>query len=58
MFFILVFSNNLFVALGKGGRMPAEVAAWGPFGFFFAIGLLLLWLRSTNRDIRIPKLFG
>ncbi len=58
LFFLLIFSNNLFIALGKGGRIPAEIAAWGPFGFFFVVGLFLLWLRSTNRDIRIPKLLG
>ncbi|MDD5201211.1 MAG: LptF/LptG family permease [Terrimicrobiaceae bacterium] len=57
-FFLLVFTNNLFIALGKGGRIPADVAAWAPFGFFFAVGLVLLWMRSTNRDIRIPGLFG
>jgi len=58
LFFLLVFGNNLFIALGKGGRIPAEVAAWGPFGFFFVVGVILLWMRSTNREIRIPKLFG
>ncbi|HEY8900347.1 MAG TPA: LptF/LptG family permease [Chthoniobacterales bacterium] len=58
LFFGLVFANNLFIALGKGGRIPSDIAAWAPFGVFFVIGLILLWMRSTNRDIAIPKLFG
>lgn len=54
LFFSLVFVSSLFVALGKGGRISPGVAAWGPMVFFFLIGLSLLWLRSTNRDL--PKL--
>lgn len=54
LFFALVFMSSLFIALGKGQRIPPFVAAWGPVIFFFLIGLALLWFRSTNRDI--PKL--
>lgn len=54
LFFSLVFLSSLFIALGKGGRVPPVVAAWGPIVFFFFIGLGLLWFRSTNRDL--PKL--
>lgn len=54
LFFSLVFASSLFIALGKGSRVPPFVAAWGPLLFFFAIGLFLLWFRSTNRDL--PKL--
>ena len=54
LFFLLVFLSMLFVALGKGSRIPPVVAAWGPLLAFFAIGLFLLWYRSTNRDL--PKL--
>lgn len=53
LFFSLVFLSSLFVALGKGGRVTPFTAAWGPLLFFFGIGLFLLWLRSTNRDV--PK---
>lgn len=53
LFFSLVFVSSLFVALGKGSRVPAVVAAWGPLVAFFLIGLWLLWYRSTNRDL--PK---
>ena len=54
LFFSLVFTSSLFVALGKGQRLPPFVAAWVPVIFFFAIGLVLLWYRSTNREL--PKL--
>ncbi|MEI6494055.1 MAG: LptF/LptG family permease [Verrucomicrobiota bacterium] len=54
LFFLLVFLSMLFIALGKGSRLPPVVAAWGPLAAFFVIGLLLLWYRSTNRDL--PKL--
>ena len=54
LFFSLVFVSMLFIALGKGSRLPPVVAAWGPLAAFFGIGLLLLWYRSTNRDL--PKL--
>jgi Predicted permeases len=58
LFFLLVFVSSLFIALGKGGRLPPVVAAWAPLVFFTIIGCVLLWFRSSNRDIPIPKLFG
>jgi LPS export ABC transporter permease LptG len=54
LFFSLVFVSSLFIALGKGGRVSPFTAAWMPIIVFFCIGLLLLWFRSTNRDL--PKL--
>jgi lipopolysaccharide export LptBFGC system permease protein LptF len=54
MFFSLVFFSSLFIALGKGGRVTPFTAAWGPMIAFFLVGLLLLWMRSTNREM--PKL--
>jgi lipopolysaccharide export system permease protein len=59
LFFLLVFFSSLFVALGKGARVPPAVAAWGPLAVFFLIGLILLWLRTTNRELpkfRLPGL--
>ena len=47
----LLLSTYLFLALGKGWRMNAIASAWIPNAFFFAIGLLLLYFRSTNRDL-------
>jgi lipopolysaccharide export LptBFGC system permease protein LptF len=58
LFFLLVFTTNLFLALGKGGRVPPVVAAWGPMAAFFLAGLYLLWLRSTNRDLPKPRIPG
>jgi lipopolysaccharide export LptBFGC system permease protein LptF len=58
LFFLLFLTGNVLVAFAKGYRIDAFVAVWTPYAFFFAVGLVLLWLRSTNRDIRIPKLFG
>ena len=57
LFFSLVFVSSLFIAFGKGNRIPPVAAAWGPLVVYFGIGLWLLWYRSTNRDLpkfRIP----
>lgn len=53
LFFALVFFSNLFIALGKGNRISPVMAAWGPLVVFFCVGFVLLWFRSTNRDL--PK---
>jgi LPS export ABC transporter permease LptG len=58
LFFSLVFMSSLFIALGKGGRLSPFVAAWGPLIVFMAIGLFLLWLRSTNRELSRVKIPG
>lgn len=54
LFFALIFFSSLFIALGKGNRISPVVAAWGPLVAFLGIGCLLLWYRSTNRDL--PKI--
>ncbi len=51
IFFAMIFLNNLFLALGKGARLPAFAAAWGPDLLFGAVGAFLLYLRSTNREM-------
>ena len=58
LFFALVFMSSLFIAFGKGGRISPVVAAWLPLLIFFLIGLGLLWMRSTNRDLPQLKLPG
>jgi len=58
LFFSLVFVSSLFIAFGKGSRIPPEVAAWGPLVVYFGIGLWLLWYRSTNRDLPKFKIPG
>lgn len=50
-FVALLFSSNLFLALGKGYRSPAWVAAWGPMILFAAIGVFLLRRKSSGRDL-------
>ena len=56
MFFSLVFVSLVFIALGKGNRVSPAVAAWGPMFAFFLIGLFMLWMKSTNRDMRKLKI--
>jgi lipopolysaccharide export system permease protein len=59
---VIVFSMNflthLFLALGEGNRIPAWLAAWTPNLLFAAIGLYLLYLRSTNRESWNFHVFG
>jgi len=54
LFFGLILLRYLFLAFGKGSRLDPALAAWLPNVFFFAVGLILLYYRSTNRDL--PKL--
>jgi len=51
LFFFLILGSSLFLALGKGYRINATVAGWAPVLFFAAIGAVLLWMRSTNREL-------
>lgn len=51
IFFGMIFLDKLFLALGKGGRIPAPIAAWGPNAIFAIVGFFLLYMRSTNRDM-------
>lgn len=51
LFFLLILGSSLFLALGKGYRIDALLAAWGPVVFFGGIGLLMIWMRSTNREV-------
>ena len=59
---IIVFSMNfvvhLFLALGEGARIPDWAAAWIPNLLFGALGLVLLYYRSTNREPPRLNLFG
>jgi len=51
IFFGMIFATNLFLALGKGGRVSPWLAAWAPNIFIGVIGLVLLYYRATNRDL-------
>ena len=48
--------DKLFLALGKGDRISAQAAAWSADVIFASIGVFLLYLRSTNRDLPQLKL--
>jgi lipopolysaccharide export LptBFGC system permease protein LptF len=54
LFVATILVRGFLLALGKGARLDPYVAAWLPNAFFFSVGLVLLWFRSTNRDL--PKL--
>jgi lipopolysaccharide export system permease protein len=56
LFFLLILGSSLFLALGKGYRLNAEVAVWAPVVFFALVGVFLVWMRSTNREL--PNLLG
>jgi LPS export ABC transporter permease LptG len=56
IFFGMVFMTNLFLALGKGDRVTPWTAAWVPNIFLGVLGLILLWMRNSNRDV--PRLFS
>jgi lipopolysaccharide export LptBFGC system permease protein LptF len=49
--FSMYFLTQLFLALGKGYRVSPFVAALTPNLIFLLIGLYLLRLRATNRDM-------
>jgi lipopolysaccharide export system permease protein len=53
IFFAMILLRYLFLALGKGSRVDPFVAAWLPNAAFLALGFLMLYIRSTNRDL--PK---
>jgi lipopolysaccharide export system permease protein len=56
IFFVMILVRYLFLALGKGGRLDPLVAAWLPNAAFLAVGLLMLYVRSANREL--PRLFA
>lgn len=50
--FAMNFLTHLFLALGEGDRIAPWAAAWTPNILFASVGLVLLYLRSSNRDAR------
>ena len=51
IFFAMMLTRYLFLALGKGDRINPTWGTWIPDAVFGTIGLILLWFRSTNRDL-------
>lgn len=49
----LLLSTYFFLALGKGHRISPIVAAWFPNAFFLLIGLILLYFRGSNRELKL-----
>jgi lipopolysaccharide export LptBFGC system permease protein LptF len=47
----MIFATNLFLALAKAARVSPWLAAWAPIGFIGLIGVVLLYYRSTNREL-------
>lgn len=56
IFFGMVFLTDLFLALGKGARVSPWTAAWTPNLLIGIIGIFLLWMRNSNREV--PHLFA
>ena len=56
IFAAMGFIEKLFLALGKGDRIPAIVAAWSSDIVFALVGCFLLYLRSNNRELPRLKL--
>jgi lipopolysaccharide export LptBFGC system permease protein LptF len=54
IFFGMIFVNDLFLNLGKGGHLPPQVAPWIPNAIFGLVGGLMLYLRSQNKEL--PKI--
>jgi lipopolysaccharide export LptBFGC system permease protein LptF len=50
--FAMNFLTHLFLALGEGDRIAPWIAGWMPNVVFAAIGLALLYFRSSNRELR------
>ena len=50
LFFLMILSSSLFLALGKGGRINPDLAAWLPVAIFGGIGIFMIWMRTTNRE--------
>ena len=49
--FTMNFLTHLFLALGEGDRVSPFAAAWTPNLIFLVVGLYLLRLRATNREV-------
>jgi lipopolysaccharide export system permease protein len=53
-FVSLFFLNDFFLALGRGGHVTPQVAAWSPTVTLGLIGMVILYFRSSNREF--PRL--
>lgn len=51
LFFFMVLGSSVFLAFGKGDRIGPEFAAWAPVVIFGGVGILMMWMRTTNREV-------
>lgn len=51
IFFGMIMARGFFMAMGEGMRIDPFLAPWLPNIILGIIGLVLLWFRSTNRDL-------
>lgn len=51
IFFLMIFLTEFSLALGKGARISPVLAGWAPNLIFTLVGLYLLHLRSSNREL-------
>lgn len=51
LFFALMFLDNLFLNLGRSGRIPPFFAVWFPHLILGALGVWLFRLRSQNKEL-------
>jgi lipopolysaccharide export system permease protein len=50
LFTALLFLQNFFLALGKGGLLPSWLAAWGPVMLVASVGGVILWSKDSGRS--------
>ncbi len=54
LFFVMMFLDNLFLNLGRSGRILPAIAVWLPHVILGLLGLWLFRLRSRNKEL--PRL--
>lgn len=54
IFFSMIFVNDVFLNLGKGGHLPPWLTVWIPNLGYALLGGVMLYLRSQNKEL--PKL--
>jgi len=53
IFFALMFVNEFFMSMGKGGHMAPWLAAWMPNLIFGSVGFILFYAKVQNKEL--PK---
>ncbi len=53
IFFAMILLRYLFLWMGKGNHIDPEAAAWLPDVLFMGAGMFLLYLRASNRELKL-----